>query len=321
MGKEDINKMYLGKDYSKLVNALFSKKYSWFKKIDIDNVIYNKLKYKPSFLNLKGTIYVDSDWGHKQFREYYYDLAFPEDTELSFGDIMGGDLSKEIQDDFKTIFSSLYGTQIPTYMSFTWLMVKFVDEDKRLEETIKKVLRKENKYSKNMKSDRPETNESELTEKCWPGYTQKGMKTMFGKRYPNCVKKKKTLKEWYVTRDREKEMGMSYVKFEEIINNLMGKRYDWWEGIKIKDILYSGFSDEVEIYGVLNVNRKWAKQQLKKLRPFFKTKDGEGLDIDDVFNMELMREIEEYLTMLFSTLTNFNKTEGVRLNALHIKFA
>jgi hypothetical protein len=31
----------------------------------------------------------------------------------------------------------------------------------------------------------------ELTEKCWKGYTQKGMKTMFGKRYPNCVKKKK----------------------------------------------------------------------------------------------------------------------------------
>ena len=32
---------------------------------------------------------------------------------------------------------------------------------------------------------------SHLNEKCWPGYTQKGMKTMFGKRYPNCVKKKK----------------------------------------------------------------------------------------------------------------------------------
>jgi hypothetical protein len=28
-----------------------------------------------------------------------------------------------------------------------------------------------------------------LTEKCWKGYTQKGMKTMFGKKYPNCVKK------------------------------------------------------------------------------------------------------------------------------------
>jgi len=36
-----------------------------------------------------------------------------------------------------------------------------------------------------------ENSKSELTEKCWKGYTQKGMKTMFGKRYPNCVKKKK----------------------------------------------------------------------------------------------------------------------------------
>jgi len=34
-----------------------------------------------------------------------------------------------------------------------------------------------------------EQNESEITERCWKGYTQKGMKTMFGKRYPNCVKK------------------------------------------------------------------------------------------------------------------------------------
>ena len=34
-------------------------------------------------------------------------------------------------------------------------------------------------------------NKEELTERCWKGYTQKGMKTMFGKRYPNCVKIKK----------------------------------------------------------------------------------------------------------------------------------
>ena len=32
--------------------------------------------------------------------------------------------------------------------------------------------------------------EDNLAEKCWKGYTKKGMKTMFGKRYPNCVKKK-----------------------------------------------------------------------------------------------------------------------------------
>ncbi len=30
-----------------------------------------------------------------------------------------------------------------------------------------------------------------IGEDCWDGYEKKGMKTMFGKRYPNCVKKKK----------------------------------------------------------------------------------------------------------------------------------
>ena len=36
-----------------------------------------------------------------------------------------------------------------------------------------------------------EHSSQELQERCWKGYTQKGMKTMFGKRYPNCVKKTK----------------------------------------------------------------------------------------------------------------------------------
>jgi len=41
------------------------------------------------------------------------------------------------------------------------------------------------------KDKKNEMKEEELTEKCWAGYTQKGMKTMFGKKYPNCVKKTK----------------------------------------------------------------------------------------------------------------------------------
>ena len=31
--------------------------------------------------------------------------------------------------------------------------------------------------------------ETQVDEACWKGYEKKGMKTMFGKRYPNCVKK------------------------------------------------------------------------------------------------------------------------------------
>ena len=48
------------------------------------------------------------------------------------------------------------------------------------------------KYVRGCKdSQKQEQMEGELTERCWKGYTQKGMKTMFGKRYPNCVKKTK----------------------------------------------------------------------------------------------------------------------------------
>lgn len=32
----------------------------------------------------------------------------------------------------------------------------------------------------------------DLLEACWKGYHKEGMKTMFGKKYPNCVKNKKT---------------------------------------------------------------------------------------------------------------------------------
>ena len=51
--------------------------------------------------------------------------------------------------------------------------------------------KKEESKEKTIRLQRQEQNEGELTEKCWAGYTQKGMKTMFGKRYPNCVKKSK----------------------------------------------------------------------------------------------------------------------------------
>ena len=38
----------------------------------------------------------------------------------------------------------------------------------------------------------PEVDES-IDEACWKGYTKKGMKTMFGKKYPNCVKKEEVV--------------------------------------------------------------------------------------------------------------------------------
>jgi hypothetical protein len=37
--------------------------------------------------------------------------------------------------------------------------------------------------------------EGEIDEACWKGYHKEGMKTMFGKEYPNCVKNKKANEE------------------------------------------------------------------------------------------------------------------------------
>jgi hypothetical protein len=53
--------------------------------------------------------------------------------------------------------------------------------------------------------DKREKLKTMLAEKCWAGYEKKGMKTMFGKRYPNCVKKKAKLKE---SMERLREEGL-----------------------------------------------------------------------------------------------------------------
>jgi len=68
-------------------------------------------------------------------------------------------------------------------------------------------------------------NESELTERCWKGYTQKGMKTMFGKRYPNCVKikKKKSVRET-IKNILDEEVTKKYPKPNEKVDKLV---YDW----------------------------------------------------------------------------------------------
>jgi len=44
-------------------------------------------------------------------------------------------------------------------------------------------------YNRDAKTNKILDTPGGLNEKCWKGYVQKGFKKMFGKRYPNCVKK------------------------------------------------------------------------------------------------------------------------------------
>lgn len=68
-----------------------------------------------------------------------------------------------------------------------------------------------------------------LDEKCWPGYEKKGMKTMFGKRYPNCVKKKATkeeveVKEAYYGGEEQRKKDEKKAAYEKQLKKMLPKR-------------------------------------------------------------------------------------------------
>lgn len=123
------------------------------------------------------------------------------------------------------LIDSLIETMVERYYSDNWICVRY-DDDKMYLKVIQEAIIEtlyfntfyiiddtseewgniykfvyeyiDSKFGEKLKSffnekctQKLEIDEAELTEKCWAGYTQKGMKTMFGKRYPNCVKKKK----------------------------------------------------------------------------------------------------------------------------------
>jgi hypothetical protein len=79
-------------------------------------------------------------------------------------------------------------------------------------------------FKKVLGEEKEEQTEGELTEKCWKGYTQKGMKTMFGKRYPNCVKIKETVKPIDEQAESKKDALKSMLQQSgiEVTSKLMG---------------------------------------------------------------------------------------------------
>lgn len=89
-----------------------------------------------------------------------------------------------IKDQLKDLLMKNFGVDLIYYHNLVYDDQAF---DKSLQENvseIKKIVISEIQYHRLYES-------GEIKERCWKGYTQKGMKTMFGKRYPNCVKKTK----------------------------------------------------------------------------------------------------------------------------------
>lgn len=142
---------------------------------------------------------------------------------------------------------------------------------------------------------------------------------------------RKVLKEWYATIDREKLLGMSYVELEKIINKLTQKKFPWWKGIELESVIYSEISDNIELYGVLKVDKKWGKKEWEqntqinyKEFPYNLGWDEESSEYipryDDFIRHETNKEVSNFLIKLFKSATNFQNTEKVRLEILKIRF-
>ena len=68
-----------------------------------------------------------------------------------------------------------------------------------------------------------------LCEACWKGYTKKGMKTMFGKKYPNCVKNENLL---VTTEQAKRVLGNVCVNCRNLSNENLRKWFsDKWVNI------------------------------------------------------------------------------------------
>jgi hypothetical protein len=104
-------------------------------------------------------IEVDGNTKNVQYPRYWVSVIF----KVSLNHLTVSDLARNIMDEIYTTVNNYFGISPSMRSAFV----------------------------RNCEEDTTDLFEGEITERCWKGYTQKGMKTMFGKRYPNCVKKKK----------------------------------------------------------------------------------------------------------------------------------
>ena len=148
--------------------------------------------------------------------------------------------------------------------------------------------KKEKKYKTPPYQDLAASTEIEgetLDEKCWPGYEKKGMKTMFGKRYPNCVKKKKTKKEEFsdwrseLEQIEEKKMTKAQIKKRDEIADAISTK-DMKDRYGDKNVKYA-IATKLAMKEELNDDDKpFVKKLVGKLRKGSKTHAKQADDLE-----------------------------------------
>ena len=139
----ELDEKYYDEDITKsfelVINKLLKKKYEWF-----DRIIINKLSgpKDSNYLGIVARLFADEDWVGNQWMDHHYSTPIPSGTEddpISLGDIISGELSKELQDHFKNVFKIITSEKKPKYMSWSWIDVIPVEmNDKNLQEKILK---------------------------------------------------------------------------------------------------------------------------------------------------------------------------------------
>lgn len=123
---------------------------------------------------------------------------------------------------------------------------------------------------------------------------------------------RKVLKEHYKI-DREKRAGTPYKVIEKVLDKTLGRKYDWWKGIKIEDIIYSEFRDTIEIYGKLRTNKKWVKERWKSYRGYNLTDKNDYIRLDDIVDSLFLKELSNDMTQVLRGTTNYRNAKNTRL--------
>lgn len=103
------------KNLENTLNRFLGQKYSWWIEISLHN-----LEYRPTstHLTLSGNLKVNNDWFWKQWREYHYSV-YPENDEISIGDVIGGHFAAELADRIKTISTMTLGVYVDRFSWYT----------------------------------------------------------------------------------------------------------------------------------------------------------------------------------------------------------
>lgn len=114
--------------FENAANMLLKKKYDWFIKLDIDNMVVSSTTpvTKNNKITFDGTVYVDKDLGYEMFRKGWGETEIWNTVE--FHAILNEELTEEIKTIFKLIIESLYPKYSIKYLQFLTLTVKFIDK-------------------------------------------------------------------------------------------------------------------------------------------------------------------------------------------------